>query len=267
MVNSYSTPCKHFRPATFLRIVVRGRRISWHAWQGLLLLVGLALTGGCATYQPMPLTLQAVDRALAIPDVSMLSATTGTLRNPLLRPVPIDLQRGLTPDAAAVLAVLVNPSLRVERDRRALASAQLLQAGLLPNPALDVGVDPVTGGNTVGTSTGYSIGLGWETTALLTRGAKVAAARAASQSVRLDVAWKEWQVAQAAKKAVYDLVALDAQLKEAAAVDQRLADDAALTRRAVAAYQKTLLDLSAAEAASQKAQADRLSIERDLSHQ
>ena len=267
MINSYSTHCKHFRPATFLRIVVRGRHISWQGWQRLLFLVALALTGGCATYQPMPLTLQEVDRTLAIPDVSMLSAAAVALRNPLLRPVPIDLQRGLTPDAAAVLAVLVNPSLRAERDRRALASAQLLQAGLLPNPSLDVGVDPVTGGNTVDTVTGYSIGLSWETTALLTRGAKVAAARAASQSVRLDVAWKEWQVAQAAKKAVYDLVALEAQLKEAAAVDQRLADDAALIRRAVAAYQKTLLDLSAAEAASQKAHADRLSIERDLSHQ
>jgi outer membrane protein, heavy metal efflux system len=212
-------PCKHFRLATLLPLAVRGLRISWQAWHGLLLLVALALTGGCATYQPMPLTPQAVDRALAIPDMSRLLATAGALRNPLLRPVPIDLQRGLTPDAAAVLALLVNPSLRVERYRRTLASAQLLQAGLLPNPALDVGVDPVTGGNTVDTSTGYSIGLGWETTALLTHAAKVAAARAASQAVRLDVAWKEWQVAQAAKQAAYDLVALSAEQQEAEAED------------------------------------------------
>jgi outer membrane protein TolC len=208
-----------------------------------------------------------VERALAPPDVATLSANVGVLRNPMLRPVPVDLARGLTPDAAAILAVLVNPTLRGERDRRALASAQLLQAGVLPNPVLDVGTDLVTGGNTAGTVPGYTVGLSWALTALRTRGAQTAAARAASQAVRLDVAWKEWQVAQAAQKAVYDLVALRAQRHEAEAVDRRLADDVILLRRAVAAHHKTVLELAAAEAASQQAHADLLAISRDLEHQ
>src|ERR1700730_7694993 len=90
------------------------------AWSCLLRLGTVLLLGGCATYQPMPLTQQAVDRALAPPDMATLAATVTTLHNPLLQPVPVDLARGLTPDAAAILAVVGNPALRGERDRRAL---------------------------------------------------------------------------------------------------------------------------------------------------
>jgi outer membrane protein, heavy metal efflux system len=50
-------------------------------------------------------------------------------------------------------------------------------------------------------------------------------------------------------------------------VDRRLADDVALLREAVAAYQRTLIDLAAAEAASQQVHADVLAASRDLQHQ
>ena len=233
----------------------------------LIFLISLAPVGGCAEYRAMPLTRPAVERKLAPPSDEALTVAARDLRHPLLPPVRIDLQRGLTPEAAAVVAVVANPALRTQRDRRDLASAQLLQAGLLPNPSLDFTLDPVTGGDTAGTVTGYNVGISWEVTALITHDAKQAAARAELRSVRLDVAWQEWQVAEAAKKAVYDLVALRAQVAEAQAVDKWLAEDADLIRRAVDAGQKTLLDLSAAEAASQKAHADFLAARRDLSHQ
>jgi outer membrane protein TolC len=133
---------------------------------------------------------------------------------------------------------------------------------------LDFSLDPVSGGNTADTVTGYNVGLSWDVTAaLVTREANMAAARAGVESVRLDVAWQEWQYAQAAKKAVYDVIALAAQRDEAAAVDRRLAENVELVRRAVEARQRTLLDLSAAEAASQKAHADRLAAEADLRRQ
>lgn len=205
-----------------------------------------------------------MERALAAPRTDRLAARVSEFRHPMLPPTSLDVRRGLTPDSAAVVAVLVNPGLRSLRDRRGVASAQLLQAGLLPNPTLDAMITPVTGGNTLGTTTGWNLGLNWEVTALLTHDAKVAAARAASQSVRLDVAWQEWQFAQAARKAVYDLVALQAQVDEALAVDRRLSQNMDLIRRAVDAGQKTILDLAAAEAASQKAHADLLAAQRDL---
>ena len=67
----------------------------------------------------------------------------------------------------AVVAVVASPSLRAERSKLQVASAQLIQAGLLPNPQLTANVDPVTGGDTAGTSTGWSVGLNWEVTALI----------------------------------------------------------------------------------------------------
>ena len=221
---------------------------------------------GCLRYEPLPLTSSAVDEAIAPPKIEMLQSRADQLRHPMLAPVLIDLQHGLTPDSAAVFAVIVNPLLRAQRDRHALSASQLLQAGLLPNPTLDLTVEPIIGGNTQGTMTAYSAGVSWEFTALLTHDAKVAAARAAGQSVQLDVAWQEWQFAEAAKKAVYDLLSLHAQLEETRAVDQRLAENAALIRRAVDARQRTVLDLAAADAASDKAHADWLSIQRDYRH-
>jgi cobalt-zinc-cadmium efflux system outer membrane protein len=233
----------------------------------LLLLLAMHALGGCAQYHAKPLTRPAVEQAITPPSADELQARAQKLRHPMLRPVPIDLRRGLTPDSAAVLAVIANPTLRSQRDRRALSSAQLLQAGLLPNPTLDLTLDPVTGGNTQGTVSAYNVGVTWEVTALITHHAKEAAARYQYQSVQLDVAWQEWQFAQAAKKAVYDLVALRDLLELTAAVDKRLAENVTLIRRAVEAHDRTVLDLSAAEAAAQKAHADFLTAQHDLRHQ
>ena len=215
----------------------------------------------------MPLTTPAVDLALAPPSLRHVQARAAEIKHPMMRPVPIDLQGGLTPDSAALLAVIINPSLRAERNRRAVSSAQLVQAQLLPNPTLDFSYDPVTGGNTLGAVTAYSVGPSWEVTALITHEAKVAAARAENASVQLDVAWQEWQFAQAAKKAVYDLIALRGELEETQAVDRQVAEELALVRRAVDAHQQTLLELSAAQTASQKAHADFLAAQRDFIHQ
>ena len=215
----------------------------------------------------MPLTQPAVEQALAVPSDQALRVRSSQIRRPYLPPVQVDLKQGLTPDSAAVLAVMLNPALRAERDRRALSRGQLLQAGLLPNPSLDFTLDPVTGGDTAGTTTGYNIGLSWEVTALITHDAKVAAARNQADSVDLDVAWQEWQFAQAARKAVYDLIALRAIVAEAEAVDRRLAENTELIHRAVDSGQKTLLDLATVEAASLKAHSDLLAAQRDLAHQ
>ena len=55
------------------------------------------------------------------------------------RPLRLDASDGFSPDELSLLAVLLNPELRGERDRRELASAQVLQARLLPNPQLGFG--------------------------------------------------------------------------------------------------------------------------------
>src|ERR1700724_2218585 len=99
----------------------------------------------------------------------------------------VDLRRGIGPDEAATIALYSNPALRAIRDRRGLAAAQVVQAGILPNVSLSYERDYVTGGNTVGTQPAYALNAGWEFTALIPYLPKQTAARKNLGSVGLDV--------------------------------------------------------------------------------
>ena len=212
----------------------------------------------------MPLTRSAVEEALTVPGPARLRDQAGR-RGMDLPPIELDPRKELTPDSAAVLAVLLNPTVRADRNRLALSSAQLFQAGLLPNPQLAATNDWVSSGP--GVVNPFGVGVTWDFTSLLTHEAKLQSVRAANASVRLDVAWAEWQAAEAAKSAVYDQVAIGQQLAIAREVDNRLRRNADFIRGAVERHEKTLLDSSAAEAAAQTAHADRLGLEQQLAHQ
>jgi outer membrane protein TolC len=210
----------------------------------------------------MPLDSEAVGKALAPPNMEAIRVQAKTLQHPLLRPIEFDERDGLSPDEAAILAVLANPSLRAVRDQRGIASAQVLQAGLLPNPALSSdGEFPL---RAPGEVNGYTLDAAWDISGLITRGAKRDAAKAQAASVELDVAWQEWQVAEGAKTAVYRVVGLEAQLAGAEQVEQRLRDNLKIVKEAVDQHLKTAVDQAAAEAALQEAHATVLDLRQDL---
>jgi outer membrane protein TolC len=175
----------------------------------LVLLAGL---GGCAAYHPLPLNKEAEERALAAPDMQAVVLEAEKIHHPLLKPVHLDPARGFTPEEVAVVAVLTNPGLRAVRDQRGLARAQVIQAGLLPNPVASFGQDKPVGGATQNTVTGYAAQLGFDLTSPLTYSLRKEAARAQAQAVDLDVAWQEWQVAQAARMAALHVLALGEEL-------------------------------------------------------
>ncbi|OYV78492.1 MAG: hypothetical protein B7Z73_19705, partial [Planctomycetia bacterium 21-64-5] len=175
-------------------------------------IVLLATLEGCATYHPLPLDQKAEKQALAPPDMRAVTLEAQAIHHPLLKPVHLDPARGFTPEEVAVVAVLTNPQLKAVRDQRALAGAQVLQAGLLPNPVASFGQDKPTGGNTQGTVTAYTTQLGFDLTSLLTYALRKEAAKAQAQAVDLDVAWQEWQVAQAARMAALHVLALGEEL-------------------------------------------------------
>ncbi|MGC8723160.1 MAG: TolC family protein [Acidobacteriota bacterium] len=177
----------------------------------LFLLLLLSATA-CATYHPLPLDKKAEAQALAPPDMGRVTVEAAQIHHPLLKPVHLDLARGLTPDELAIVAVLTNPQLRAVRDQRGLAHAQVIQAGLLPNPVASYGQDKPTGGSDQGTVTAYTTGMGFDLTSLLTYSLRKEAAKSQAQAVDLDVAWQEWQVAQAARMAAYHLLALREQV-------------------------------------------------------
>ncbi|MDB6093903.1 MAG: Outer rane efflux protein [Verrucomicrobia bacterium] len=223
----------------------------------------MVLLAGCAHYRPQPLTHAAVAQPSLAPDWAALRTQANEIHHPLLRPIELDPDQGISPDGVAVLTVLLNPALRAVRDQRGLAAAQLLQAGILPNPQLSANVAPVVSGGGPGSSfTAFGAGLAMDVQALIQRGAKRTAAKANVEAIDLDVAWQEWQAAEAAKVAVYQLSADEAQLALAVENDQRLAENLALVRKAVATHDQTVVELATADAAGQSAHATRLQLEQ-----
>jgi outer membrane protein TolC len=218
---------------------------------------------GCAVYHPAPLTQAKVDTALAPPNMDAVRVEASKIHHPLIQPMVFDDRDGLSPEEAAVMAVIANPQLRAVRDQAGLAMAQVIEAGILPNPQLSYSVD-VPQGDTTDLVTGGVLGLSWDFSSLLARGANMDAARVHAVSVRLDVAWQEWQAAQAARLHVCRLVFLRTQVDVAREIEKSANDNLAVIRNAAEQRLKTDADLAAAEEAARQAQTTRLSLEQEL---
>jgi cobalt-zinc-cadmium efflux system outer membrane protein len=228
----------------------------------ILHLLLLHLVTSCATYRPVPLTDETVAARLEPPRIQAVTVEAQSLEHPLLQPVEIDLRDGLSPDEAAVLAVLVHPRLRAIRDQRGIATAQLLQAGILPNPQVSYSFDVPSGGITAGTVNAFGFGLGWDLQALFTRQPRIDAGQARLQAISLDIAWQEWQVAQAAKQHVWRLLSLTKQVALARLIAQELEENLTLVQQAVVLGAKTARELAAAETALQQARFTVLTLEQ-----
>jgi cobalt-zinc-cadmium efflux system outer membrane protein len=216
----------------------------------------------CATYRSMALDHAGVAAELTPPTTAAIRAQAKEIKHPILKPLNFDISNGLSPDEAAILAVIANPGLRASRDHRKLAAAQLLQAGILPNPQLSYGMDFPTAGLTQGTFNAFNFGLNWEITATISRGAKIAAAKSDAASVDLDIAWQEWQIAQAAKLHVYHLYYFGQQESVAKKEQGALRDNLDRFKRGADLGFVTVVDLTAAEAALQRMNATVLTIEQ-----
>lgn len=243
--------------------------VSAHLISGSLraLVVSLLFLCGCQSYHPLPLDSTAVENALKVPTEQALCVDANSLRHPVIPSVALKFSDGLSPDEAAVLAVLVNPSLRAQRDKRKIAAAQLIEAGLLPNPQFDFSLETPTGGNKEGEINAYGLGLNWDVTALLTRSTQMGAAEKEKASIDLDIAWQEWQIAEAAKTAVYDLFSLQNQLALAIQSDRTFKENLSTVQKAFDAELMTELDLSAAQTASRQAHAGVLELRKQVSDQ
>ena len=238
----------------FRRMVFARRKREIRGFSALVL-SGFLLLAGCQSYHSMPLTEARVNQALKVPVWKQLRISAQRIRGIGLPPLPLRPTGGITPNEAAVIAVILNPSLRATRDQRHEAAAQVIQAGILPNPQVSESTALVTGGYRTGTFTGYGLGVSWDVTRLIDHDARVASARYHRGQVDLDVAWQEWQTAQAARLAVYNLAATEAQLHQAHLAQSELQTNEHVVQKAYNASLNTILDLSAARAASQQAQA------------
>nr|MEA2796812.1 hypothetical protein [Phenylobacterium sp.] len=146
------------------------------------------LLAGCASYSPRPL-----------PASPQLAPSVGRLAHG--QPLPAG---PLTVAQVTALAVQNNPDLRAIRAQHGVAQAQLIQAGVLPNPQLNLALLPLLAG--VGTTTAWSAALSFNFGSLVTYHTRQEAARKAVQQVDADILWREWQLAGQARLLTVDLI-------------------------------------------------------------
>src|SRR5947208_15762503 len=206
---------------TALLPIVRHAKVNFYGWLTLFFSIAISIPLRAES----PMQSAAIETTLRVP--------ASRFQNRSREQLSIDLRRGIGPDDAATIALYSNPALRAIRDRRGLAAAQLIQAGILPNPVVSYARDFVTGGSTAGTRDGYTFSAGWEFSALIPFLPKQTAARKNFQSVDLDVAWQEWQIAVNARTAVYRVLGLDAQVGRAREATSGLEQSAEAMRKAV----------------------------------
>ncbi len=224
--------------------------------------LALISLSSCSLYHQKPITDEAVEQSLKPPPMESVRVWAREIKHPILRPIDFGQGEGLSPQKAAVLAVIANPNLRATRDRRGVAAAQLFQAGILPNPGFSYSLDVPTGGNTEGTVNAYTLGLTYDVIPLIVHGALVDSARSQAAAVDLDVAWQEWQTAETAKLHVYNLTALERQLRMARNEEKDLEENLSVVKRALDMGDLTIIDYSAAETALQRARALALALEQ-----
>lgn len=177
--------------------------------------------------------------------------------------VVLDGRDGLAPDEAAIMAVDQNPRLRAVRAERGIARAELVAAGILPNPRIEGSLDlPLPDGE--GKVLGYGVGLSWNVTPLLARGARRSAAEESIASVDLEVAWQEWQVAQAARLHALRAIYLERRIRLARELEQTWQQRRDSLRQAQAANAVTALEVANAERACADARLSRLELDRLL---
>jgi outer membrane protein TolC len=195
-----------------------------------------SLLTGCATYSPLPL-----------PASPQLAPAVDQLAHD--QPLPAS---ALTVNQVTALAVQNNPDLRAVRAQHGVAQAQLIQAGVLPNPQLSLAVLPLLAG--VGTTTAWNAALGFDLRALVTYRTRKEAAEKTVRQVDADILWREWQLAGQARLLAVDLIEGQRSLRILTQARDLLAERGGRLEAAVAAGNLTLADAAPYLAARQATQ-------------
>ncbi len=152
----------------------------------VVLLLG-AGSSGCATYQTKPLMLRA---RLAQNVAALNHIMPNGRRVPLTAPLSVA--------SVAALAVLNDPDLIAARAQHKVKQAELLNAGMLPDPTISGGfAAPVSGPADIATISG---GLMQDISAFVTYSVSLRAAKMGVAQVDATILWQEWQVASQAEQ-------------------------------------------------------------------
>lgn len=152
----------------------------------LLLLGSAASLAGCASYERLPLDRQ-----------SSLVAHSADLEGGSGRKVTLA--------ALDRLVLANNPDLRAARAKLGVGAAQILVAGILPNPQLAASYPLLVSGP--GTTNAYGFGLTQDLKSILLRKSKIEVAESSAQEINATLLWQEWQTIGKARLLFVDIVA------------------------------------------------------------
>lgn len=177
-------------------------------------LILLLILPGCAIYRPLPLNNKTIAKASAPPALKEIEKNSKVIKNPLVGKVSF--KKKLTPSDVALIAVMLNPALKIERDSIGISKAGLIQAGLLPNPVLGFYFAKPVSGNISGANepyTAYGFSPAFNINSLFLRGTKIKAAKFNLKAKEMLLLWNEWQIAQSAKLGTINFILLSRELK------------------------------------------------------
>lgn len=178
----------------------------------LILLVGIALLGGCATYQPHPIDAAAVARQWQARHLD--DPTVAAPIRQALPPRDADQWPPAQYGRAELLAaaLVLNPDLAEARAQMGQAVAAVTTAKALPNPNVGLMLERYTRNQQGGTGSEgnapwlWGISTDWLVDAGLRRKLREELAQSGVRAARLDYAEKIWTVRQALRTALADLL-------------------------------------------------------------
>jgi outer membrane protein TolC len=214
---------------------------------------------GCARYKPKPL-----DPAQALQQIQRVTLDDVLARNTApgqsIDPKTFNPADGLDENEAAVAALFLNPQLQAKRQEHGIAAAQLITAGLWPNPEFDSKAQ----WDTKGPGRAIEANLAIEVLRWRERKGEQEAAKANQKAVVAEVMAEEWRVVTEARVAHWNIIGLEAKLK----ASQAAADIAGeLVKKIKARLDRgagSQFDLNLAELDRLRFQSDALRAETDV---
>lgn len=227
-----------------------------HDAQNLLGVLAIIALSGCVRYQPQPLDagkiLQEL-RATTLERFSGPSEKGETLFDP---------KDGISEDEAVSVALVLNPHIRALRMEKGLGGAQLLAAGLWPDPEVDASWIDRSDGTVLEASLLQALSWG-------ERGLQKEKANLRLEEIHAEVGFAEWRLAQEVRSLFTDLMATEEAVRLATqnlALRQRLLG-LIETRRDLGAATPLEVNLTSLELSNQRRAVLAAERERDLARQ
>lgn len=156
---------------------------------------------GCESFEPRPLEERELLEELRSIRLEDLEIRGEEGPRPGDASFEFDAALGIAREEAVAVALFLNPGIRSFRKERGVAEGEVVEAGLLPNPELQVTWLYIGHFTRSFATSGFDIALNWAPPRPGEQRAKIAKARARLDAVRSEVAGAEWTLAAEVRSA------------------------------------------------------------------